>query len=143
MTTVVFKDGVFAADSLVTADSYTEGYTNKVRRVGNIYIGWAGNLCALEEFLKFIAGEPFNRAYLEDKESRYDFIVVNKETREVTEYNRNLIPTRLDMDYYAIGSGRSLAIGALLMGASPKKAVEIASKVDRTTGGKITVTKVW
>jgi ATP-dependent protease HslVU (ClpYQ) peptidase subunit len=39
----------------------------------------------------------------------------------------------------ATGSGREFALAAMDLGASPEEAVEIASKRDTTTGGKITV----
>lgn len=42
----------------------------------------------------------------------------------------------------AIGSGCELAIGAMLMGADPKAAVEIAMSRDTRTGGEITVETV-
>lgn len=38
---------------------------------------------------------------------------------------------------YSLGSGRSIALGAMKAGASPKIAVEIASKLDCVTGGRI------
>lgn len=39
---------------------------------------------------------------------------------------------------YAIGSGMDLAIGAMMAGASPRRAVEIAAMCDPGTGGSIT-----
>lgn len=39
----------------------------------------------------------------------------------------------------AIGSGMEYALAAMAAGASPEKAVRIASRFDPTTGGKVTV----
>jgi ATP-dependent protease HslVU (ClpYQ) peptidase subunit len=46
---------------------------------------------------------------------------------------------KIDDEFYAIGSGAHYAIGALAMGAAPKRAVEIAMDWDNFTGGKINV----
>lgn len=43
---------------------------------------------------------------------------------------------------FAIGSGMDYALGAMDAGASPKRAIEIASGRDKSTGGVITVLEV-
>ena len=43
---------------------------------------------------------------------------------------------------WVVGSGGEYAMGALLAGADPKEAVEIASDLDIYTGGHVTVTEV-
>ena len=42
----------------------------------------------------------------------------------------------------AIGSGSEYALGAMAMGASAKRAVQIASRFDPSTGRGVTVAKV-
>ena len=44
--------------------------------------------------------------------------------------------------FMAIGSGAAAAMGAMHMGATPKQAVKVASKVDQYTGGKITTRSI-
>lgn len=42
----------------------------------------------------------------------------------------------------AIGSGRAEAMAAMMAGASPRRAVEIAARLDTSTGGLITVVDI-
>jgi ATP-dependent protease HslVU (ClpYQ) peptidase subunit len=51
-------------------------------------------------------------------------------------WNEELEPHQWDVPC-AIGTGGELALGAMLAGASPKKAVEIACQRDPMSGGKI------
>lgn len=52
--------------------------------------------------------------------------------------NRRFVPVRVDVPN-AIGSGADYAMGAMLAGATPEQAVQIAAQRDLFTGGKITV----
>ncbi len=143
MTTVVFKDGVFAADSRINGGGYISGSTEKIKKVGDFYVGMSGRGELYNEFCKFIGGEDFNKEKLTSHNAEYGMIVVNSKTKEVNLYIDSLIPEITKNDFYTVGSGYLIATGALLMGATPKKAVQIAAKVDTRTGGKIQVVKVW
>lgn len=55
---------------------------------------------------------------------------------EVRYYDEDLRGTVVDLPA-AVGSGAELAIGAMLAGAAPKRAVEIASMRDTGSGGKV------
>ncbi len=56
-------------------------------------------------------------------------MVVNPDG-EVVHYDRHLVPIRVANEFHAIGSGRKLALGAMMAGASADKAVEIACHYD-------------
>lgn len=63
--------------------------------------------------------------------------------QDVAEYYRNDCPHPLEVPYpTACGSGEDYAIGALMAGASPKEAIEIACVKDTMTSGKITVVEI-
>ncbi|WP_408953164.1 hypothetical protein [Lysobacter sp. Hz 25] len=47
--------------------------------------------------------------------------------------------SRVDLEHYANGSGAQAALGALKMGASAARAVEVASEIDVSTGGPVVV----
>lgn len=143
MTTIVFKDGFFAADSLVTSDGMVDGYTEKIKKSGNLFFGMAGNIDLYEEFEKFLKGEVFDKEAFKGENASIGAIVVNKETRSVIYYSKRLVPEPVIFGFHAIGSGNEIARGAMLMGASAKKAVEMALKLDINSGGKIQVVKVW
>ena len=44
---------------------------------------------------------------------------------------------QMTSEYYAIGSGRELAMGAMAFGATAFEAVQMAAKHDLATGGEI------
>lgn len=72
-------------------------------------------------------------AKIEDFPERYqskeDYaILVVAKAGVVCSYDRTPYPIFLRGDFGAFGSGREFAFGALAMGASPEKAIEIASK---------------
>jgi ATP-dependent protease HslVU (ClpYQ) peptidase subunit len=54
---------------------------------------------------------------------------------------QDLEPVSIDLPA-AIGSGMDLALGAMLAGATPKEAIEIAAQRDMRTGGAITVLSI-
>jgi len=45
----------------------------------------------------------------------------------------------IEDDFYAIGSGAPFALGAMAMGASLQKAIQVASRWDNATGTEIQV----
>lgn len=55
---------------------------------------------------------------------------------QVEYFTHDLEPALIDVPA-AIGSGMDLALGAMLAGATPKQAVEIAAERDMATGGLI------
>jgi hypothetical protein len=59
----------------------------------------------------------------------FEAIVVDPEG-VVLHYDRHLVPIRVASKLHAIGSGRKLALGAMMAGASADKAVQIACQYD-------------
>jgi ATP-dependent protease HslVU (ClpYQ) peptidase subunit len=144
MTTVVFKNGVFAADSLLSGGDSKVGHCKKIRQAGNLFVGLCGANVVYDQFMKFLSGEPYDaKVFEKPDQNSFSAIVVNKETREVVEYCNCLTPEKYKADFYAIGSGREIAAGAMLMNATPKQAVEAAAKRDVWTGGPVQVVRVW
>lgn len=144
MTTIAFKDGLFAADSKVSGNGTLQGYIKKIKQIGKIYIACCGSEPACIEFEKFIAGKKYNKeVFSEEGSKNFQALIVNKKTKSVSIYYNCLIECPCDFDFYAIGSGNELAKGAMLMGASAKQAVEAAAKLDVYTGGDIQFVRVW
>lgn len=54
-------------------------------------------------------------------------------------YHSQLEPYPVLLPFFAVGSGSDYAMGALAMGATPERAIEIASQFDEATGGGIDV----
>lgn len=123
MTIIVYRDGILAADDLVTQspDGYFAGRTLKIafRKKDRAIVAGCGNAYEMTDFVT---------KALESKEAFCDRQgytgVVARPDGVVQEWTQGLhIDVRAD--YYAIGAGAAIAYGALAMGATAKQAVEI------------------
>lgn len=132
MSTVVYKNGIIAADTQVSVNDINVGTCTKIYHTEKHVIGAVGALMMFLEFKKFLAGEPYNEKLFEknideDKLSCI-YLVIDKSSKEVSIYTNHLIRQMIKADYYAIGSGSNFAYGAMAMGATAKEAVKIASQ---------------
>ena len=143
MTTVVFRSGILAGDTLVSPD---KGLTSKLGRnpQGDI-AGVAGTLSICQKWLRaFVRGDeemPSLRSVTGDKNDDATALVIRKNTKAVEFWEVDGL-VEFDAPFYVIGSGWKWAMGALEAGASAKRAVEIAAKYDSNTGGEIEVLKL-
>ena len=60
----------------------------------------------------------------------------------IYEYRFQLVPIRVEVDCWAIGSGAQAALGAMFMGATPEEAAEVACAIDPFCGGPVTVERL-
>lgn len=130
MTVIVYRDGVMAADSLVTDSWCRLGTTVKiVRSPSGLLAGACGESEDCHSFLEWIkvGGPKDTIPKLENKDGDFNAFVVDGE-RRVWMMGANLIPCPLMTDFYAIGGGASFAVGAMEMGASAIDAVNVAIK---------------
>lgn len=139
MTTIAYRAGVLAADTLVAYDTFTNGERNKIADCGDYHVAMAGPAFLRETFEKWVkAGCSVTAlpALLEQHNDQFSAILVAPWGAPF-EYNRgHLVP--IDADYYAIGSGAAFAMGAMAMGADALHAVGAASAHDKATGATIT-----
>lgn len=140
MTTLVYhvKSRTFAADTKITGTC--QGKVSKVVRnsKGDI-CGGAGEAGAIQPMLwVFEHDGEFCKV-----KGNCAFLVVRKESGAVYEFSKES-PQGITWisPYYVMGSGKEYAVGALTMGASAKKAVEIASMYDDSTGSEVEVFKL-
>lgn len=133
MTSIVYRDGVMAADTRtsygewITAERYT-----KIRRLsGGELVGLSGDPNWWDRLTAFLCESgPFPdwkddaRALLAKPDgSLYELQTVGMR--------------KINTPFAVIGSGIPPALGALHMGATARQAVEIAMLVDPYTGGEI------
>ncbi len=144
MTTVVFKDGIIATDSMISSGGEILGTTKKIIHAenGNIILG-AGSTNAIETFIKFYNLQEYNKDILKSESNRIDIIVINPLTKEIIMYDDELIAHVYEADAYALGSGRAYALGALAAGVSPEEAILIAAKYDKSTDTNVQLLKIW
>lgn len=129
MTVIAFKDGVLAADSLITADGVRVGYTTKIRKIGPVLAAGAGTMSFVQAFLDWLATGA------ED-----DPPETSGNSEGLLIYDGRILTWNDGWDhfvtpFYAIGSGRYQALGAMAAGASAREAVEAACLSDCYSGG--------
>lgn len=105
----------------------------KVFRIKKALVGCAGNVPDIIRFRQYLKdNEPF------EVKGDIDALVVRD--GQVYWYDHSLVPVPCGTPA-AAGSGAAFAMGAMLAGASAKQAVEIATRLDECSGGKVQTKK--
>ena len=147
MTTIAYKDGLLAADSRCTIDTDAGGarvfsceklFRKEVLRDGKlqeVILATAGDASPGMAFVDWYGSglPPIDNFVLGDA----DFSVLVLTHDGLFEYDQWCHGIKILDPIYAIGSGTKAALGAMHMGAGPKKAVEIACLIDPYTAGPI------
>ena len=140
MTTIAFRSGQLAADTLIAYTNITNGSRPKIERCGAYTAALAGSAWLrrpLEEWCR--AGCPIDKVpqALLDNESSFAALIIDRDGK-VFEFDNGYL-TPVYADYTAIGSGAMLALGAMAHGASAEEAVLAAALHDKNTGGPVTI----
>lgn len=147
MTTIVYRNGVVAADTRAYSGSSTP-IGEKIKIEVITYSDGSKSVVGVstpapgfsEEIRRWFANDKhpdFEPQGLGDRRS-FEAIEVTKDG-EVFFYNDSFVPSGpLITDWIAIGSGKDYAVGALSMGASAEEAVQVAITNDAWTGGRVT-----
>lgn len=132
MTTIVCNRHGMAADKRISGGAMFR--STKIFRVHGALLGISGNV---EQALRFVE-------WRRTPETKPQFVdVTGIEVIELTPsgaliwWGSEMVGIPIEEDYYAIGSGAQLALGALSMGATPKQAVQVAARWDTGTGTEI------
>jgi ATP-dependent protease HslVU (ClpYQ) peptidase subunit len=140
MTTIAYRDGVLASDSLVTlGNTKVHGRYQKIRRLGGYLIGTAGSVAACQNFIDWVkAGDD------EDPppKGEYSALVIDPKGRVREMENGNVLPVPRGARFFAIGSGAPYALAAMYAGATATEAVKIAAKIDTSTGLPVKTLKI-
>lgn len=126
MTVIVYRDGIMAADTGVTDTFITRGI--KLHKKAGHIIGFCGDVAQALVFVDWFFNQKKNRRPDLSSETGWEALVLNKDG--ITTWDRSLRPIPMDEEFYAIGSGASLAMGAMEAGATAEEAVTIACKRD-------------
>lgn len=134
MTTVVYRDGVLAADSLVTmGDTKIHGNMRKLSRVHGHLIGIAGGVADCDEFINWCKAGG-SETETEPPKGQYSAIVVQPNGKVFEVECGKYLPRLTNTKFHAIGSGAPYALAAMYAGASAAEAVRIATKIDTNSG---------
>lgn len=146
MTTIAYRDGYFAADTLST-ESVDGGGEWKVRAC-KLFAGKENG----EPFIIATAGENgpgllfvqwYTGGRTDDgardalRESDADFTCIVLTRKGLFAYDKWCVPERVLDEFSAFGTGAKAALGAMHAGANATDAVAIAGKVDSYTEAPI------
>lgn len=134
MTTIAYRGGVLAADSLGTSGGYRDGHCVKIRKIGPLLIAGCGTSAICEQFVDWVKNGMNGDSPWTGKDAGNSLVVCPDDTMLVFGQNG---PWRSYSDFYALGSGELLALGAMAHGATAHQAVEAAIRFDCHSGGPI------
>ena len=138
MTTIVYRDGVLAADTAIFDRGCYCGPTIKAYRAPSGVVGAAaGSLVDCLMFRDWLLGgqaDPVPSFKSSDSEG----IFINAPGQIMWLGNEQKL-THIMSEYIALGSGFRIAMGALAAGVTAERAVEICCDLDENTRRPVTV----
>lgn len=140
MTTICYRDGVLAADSLVTLGSTkVHGNYQKIRRIGEYLVGTAGSVADCQAFVVWLKECDSTQP---PPKGEYGALVVGPQGRVREIENGSVLPCPRGAKFFALGSGGPYALAAMYAGATATEAVKIAAKIDTSTGLPVKTLKI-
>ncbi len=137
MSVVVYKDGVLAADTRAYGGNYqpTPGSKAKIHCLENgSRVGLISNIIGEpERFLDWLKSGADPSEWKGEKPN-VRALMVDADDRIFLADDSAWFSGPIDCSSYAIGSGADFAMGAMAMGASATRAVEVACQLDRHCG---------
>jgi ATP-dependent protease HslVU (ClpYQ) peptidase subunit len=153
VTTIAYKNGVLAADSLINYGTFSNGEVNKIhvvsmpeddgKRVRRSMMAVSGAVWVIEPLIEWIesgASQDDIPHCLLAAAEQFSCIMIDDEGT-VWEFNNGFF-LKCGVQYHSIGSGQMFALGAMAAGIEAPEAVAAAMKHDKATGGAITVCTV-
>lgn len=137
MSTVVYKAGIVAADTLAERHEWlVPGRVTKIQLIGEVVFAGVGDHSLCEGARRHFEEHRDLNGF--DLEEHARVILICKGHLPVIR-ERKYSFSEAAASYYAWGSGSVVAMGAMLAGADAKQAVEIAMQLDPWTGGEVDV----
>ncbi len=134
MTTIAYRDGVLAADTLSTANGLRDDYGPKVWKHKGVLGAAAGTGAICLKFQDWVRnGMPGDCPF--QGTDGGNGIVVAPDGQMVCWGTNGPWPVK--QPFYTLGSGYQIALGAMEMGATAVEAVVAAMKFDTSTGGEV------
>lgn len=155
MSTVVYRDGVVAADSLMVQGSIKcpEGMAKIVIGTTHpVIYAMAGHTAALSATVRLIETMPVapwdggDYPAKPPLDNNCELAIFHRDGRIVSIEADGLWFEPAAVPFMALGSGAKAALGALHMGADAAQAVTVACAVDAYTGGPVTtlaLDEIW
>lgn len=138
MTIIAYRDGVIAADTLVTHHGSRVAHTQKITRTSGWLIGASGTLGAIRPAVVWVLdganlSQPVDFGKIEDS------AVIFVDPAGALYYADTGSPFLISESspFTALGSGADVARGAMFHGASAVEAVDAAISIDVSCGGQV------
>jgi hypothetical protein len=139
VTTIAYRDGVLAADTLITSGGDVIGQNTKIGGKNGVLWGASGDAAWGHAFRGWMragmVGEP---PPIPDDATGATIFLPNG---SVVALHARGFECRNGLPFWADGSGADYALGAMQHGATAEQAVRAAMAWDTRTGGEITVLK--
>lgn len=138
MTTVAYRSGVLAVDSLVMVNGWVVcSHMMKLRRLSDGSVcAITGNVAVAETLTAWVVSEDRNGPQPCVEDARVIVLRPN-DTLEVYEDGGCYTLPACEPFFYAFGSGSPPALGAMHAGADAIRAVQCACLVDTGSGGAV------
>ena len=139
MTTIAFDGGIIAADSrAVSGGLISNDRVEKIIVKGEVVFAIAGTFCMFRPLINwFVAGGDIATVPTGGSEDNDCTSFIAYSGGRCLQYNPKLPYPDIIHPPFAWGTGREVALGAMLAGKSAVEAVKIAATLDPGTGGAI------
>lgn len=136
MTTIIYHDGWLFADGQATrSDIIVETECEKISEFADgTIIAFCGDMQKFQPFIEWYFDNSKPRPLLTEDNIGSKAIVLNN--KGCWEFDQSGY-SKINDAFCAWGSGAPLALAALHAGADPRKAMQIAIKLDIWSGGKV------
>lgn len=140
MTTIAVRGTAIAADTQATDGNGIKTTTaRKIFEVNGGLVGLAGDLSDAMVFVEWLRNPK--KARKPEAHSEFGALELRADGK-VYMWNPTLHALLIEDEYYAIGSGAPIAMGAMFVGATAEQAVRAAIKFDAYTSGGIAVAQL-
>jgi hypothetical protein len=156
MTTVAYKNGILAADTMLCDGELSGRYDNKITedvKISDYFceryklkpglvcsVAFAGSVAIGQAMIRYLTGEENFSEVRATGEDYTDGIVAHSDGVFLFDSSGAFIPQ--NSPFYAIGSGRMVAMGAMHCGKSALESVKIACIYDIHSGGDVVFSQV-
>jgi hypothetical protein len=140
MTAIAYRDGVMVADTEMSIGNVKSRCVKIAKKNGHL-IGMCGSDCPPLAMFVTAFGKKDEEAKKLLKEFKFAALVVTPKG-EMQLWTQSMTFEPLQTPFYAIGSGSEVAIGAMEMGASSRRAVLAAIKWAPGVSGPMTTLRL-
>lgn len=107
--------------------------TKKIHKAGDSLVGCAGGGNDCDFFIRWVAaGMIDDQRPVMESPDEFQALVLNYDG--LFYYDHSCVAYKIERDFHAIGTGGMAALAALMCGKTPKRAVEIACKINPNSG---------